>query len=71
MTDQQLRELVREAVARYLEREEAAPFVSAVPQGHSSHRVFALTIGGDVDGSCLIEPAVRCNHCRYCQSYGH
>lgn len=20
---------------------------------------------------CLIEPAVRCNHCGYCLSYGH
>jgi hypothetical protein len=27
--------------------------------------------GGDADGACLIEPAVRCTHCGYCQSYGH
>ena len=30
-----------------------------------------LARGGDGDGACLIEPAVRCNHCGYCQSYGH
>jgi hypothetical protein len=30
-----------------------------------------LLRGGDDDGNCLIEPAVRCNHCGYCQSYGH
>jgi hypothetical protein len=28
--------------------------------------------GSDVDeGACVIEPAVRCNHCGFCQSYGH
>ena len=26
---------------------------------------------GDQDGACLIEPAVRCNHCGYCLSLGH
>jgi hypothetical protein len=30
-----------------------------------------LASGGDDDGACLIEPSVRCNHCGYCQSYGH
>jgi hypothetical protein len=23
------------------------------------------------DGMCVIEPRVRCNHCGFCQSYGH
>ena len=26
---------------------------------------------GDEEGACLIEPAVRCNHCGYCLSLGH
>jgi hypothetical protein len=26
---------------------------------------------GDPEGRCLIEPAVACNHCGYCKSYGH
>src|SRR6266576_3296916 len=26
---------------------------------------------GDEEGACLIEPAVRCNHCGYCLSMGH
>ena len=26
---------------------------------------------GDAEGACLIEPAVRCNHCGYCLSLGH
>ena len=23
------------------------------------------------DSQCLIEPAVRCNHCGYCECHGH
>ena len=30
-----------------------------------------LPAGADTDGPCLIEPAVMCNHCGYCKSYGH
>ena len=30
-----------------------------------------LASGGDGDGMCIIEPAVRCTHCGYCQSFGH
>ena len=30
-----------------------------------------LPAGAELDGPCLIEPAVLCNHCGYCQSYGH
>ena len=33
-----------------------------------SHYRYALT---QSDGPCLIEPAVQCNHCGYCQSHGH
>jgi len=33
--------------------------------------LLPLPRGGDTDGACLIEPAVRCNHCGYCLSYGH
>jgi hypothetical protein len=27
--------------------------------------------GAESGGSCLIEPAVRCNFCGYCQSLSH
>ena len=37
----------------------------------ASHVLFALPNGTDVGGSCIIEPAVLCNHCGYCKSYGH
>ena len=33
-----------------------------------SHYRYALAPS---DGPCIIEPAVQCNHCGYCQSHGH
>jgi hypothetical protein len=41
------------------------------PSHHSSHLLFMLPTGSDADGPCIIEPAVNCNHCGYCKSYGH
>lgn len=80
MRDDELRAMVREAVARHLET--AAPVPSAdgrvrSPSGppwkqHSSHARFAVLMTPvDEDAPCIIEPAVRCTHCAFCQSYGH
>lgn len=45
----------------------ASPFTA-----HPSHVFLTVLPGSDVgDGMCVIEPAVRCNHCGFCQSYGH
>jgi hypothetical protein len=41
------------------------------PRHHASHAMFILPTGLDADGPCLIEPAVTCNHCGYCKSFGH
>lgn len=80
MTDEQLRALVRDSVARHLGREAtglpgvpagAAPPFAAPLRLHPSHYRYALTSGGDETGPCLIEPTVTCNHCGYCQSHGH
>ena len=39
---------------------------------HSSHLLMHIAAGSDVDeGMCVIEPAVRCSHCRFCRSLGH
>ena len=73
MTEQELRALVREAIARHA----AAPTVHAAAhplafvRQHASHGRFVLPAGIDSDGPCIIEPAVTCNHCGYCKSYGH
>ena len=39
---------------------------------HASHVLLKVLPGSEVDdGTCVIEPRVRCNHCGFCQSYGH
>ena len=79
MTEQELRALVRDAIAHH---QAAAPGGgAALPHGpasdlvvvrqHSSHGLFAVPSGADADGPCVIEPAVQCNHCGYCKSLGH
>ena len=73
MNEQQLRALVREAVARHLGS--AAPDVGQLtPIGpaatsHPSHAMYLTLV--NVGDACLIEPAVPCNHCGYCKSHGH
>jgi hypothetical protein len=78
VNDQELREMIRESIARHLgpPTEQAAAERSGLPgfrfSAHASHALLPLVRGGDSgDGACLIEPAVRCNHCGYCLSYGH
>jgi len=77
MTEQELRVLVREAIARHLEGQgpaagpvAASAFVpvASVVHAHLSHAKFALPALGE---SCIIEPSVACNHCGFCKSYGH
>lgn len=81
MTDAELRALVRDAVARHLTRtaepavRPVAPLpptttIDAVPwRGHASHQLYVSLV--NVDSSCVIEPAVQCDHCGYCKSHGH
>jgi hypothetical protein len=70
MDEQALRALVREAVTRHLGATGAhAP--SGAPLRvvtDASHYRYTLP---ESDGPCLIEPAVQCTHCGYCQSHGH
>lgn len=73
MNEEQLRALVRAAIARHA-GPSAPQTMAPAPSGraHPSHGMFAmLPAGSDSDGPCLIEPAVMCNHCGYCKSYGH
>ena len=81
MKEHELRAFVREAVARHLgDREDVRPVVPDRPagvlvaglpdsSGHASHAVYINLV--NVDDACVIEPAVRCNHCNYCRSHGH
>lgn len=73
VSEQELRAMVRDAIARHAG-------VGPAPTGsttldacrhHASHVRLPVPRGGDDDGACVIEPAVRCNHCGFCQSFGH
>ncbi len=78
MNEDQLRAMVREAVARHLGGRAAAPSTTtrSVParqpsawSDHPSHHVY-LTVVNTTD-ACVIEPSVPCDHCGYCKSHGH
>ena len=81
MNEQELRTLVREAIARHATGHAPLPagatgatthrVAQLLPPPHASHAMFILPTGLDADGPCLIEPAVTCNHCGYCKSLGH
>lgn len=86
MDEQQVRLLVRQAIARHMggapaavaaaPRPLAAPVVAhAVPAtattaGHISVAQFHLVRPAG-ETDCLIEPSVTCNHCGHCLCYGH
>ena len=69
MTEEQLRSLVRDAIARALPGSQP-PSTAANHARHPSHGLFVIPAGGD-NGACIIEPAVPCTHCGFCKSYGH
>ncbi|HQX80234.1 MAG TPA: hypothetical protein PKW63_00685 [Vicinamibacterales bacterium] len=74
MNEAELRSLVRTAVARHLgHAPPAMPTAAPVPSAPltllSSHAVYAGLV--NVTEDCLIEPAVKCDHCGYCKSHGH
>ena len=74
MHDQELRALVRDAVARHLSVSQASEvsrlvFESTPSDRHSSHAIYLTVV--NIDHACVIEPDVRCHHCQYCKSHGH
>ena len=82
MTDDDIRAVVRDAIARHVTPaagnppRPAAAGSGAVPgidveHRHSSQGLFVYQLGAldQDDGACLIEPSVRWMHCGYCQSY--
>jgi hypothetical protein len=84
MNEQELRGLVREAIERHLGRPDMVDGRSSIVDrpssivdgrvfsDHASHILLKVIPGSQIDdGMCVIEPAVRCNHCGFCQSYGH
>jgi hypothetical protein len=71
MTEDDLRQLVRDAIARVRTSHAPSHFAPSDAPSHPSHLLFAVSSGADREGPCIIEPAVLCNHCGYCKSLGH
>lgn len=81
MTDDEIRSLVRVAIQKHLgssstaqpkvesgfSRTDAAP---QPPLLSITFSRYALPRAAD-DTMCIVEPAVTCNHCGYCQCHGH
>jgi hypothetical protein len=77
MTEDDLRALVRQAVARHLAPTGVDPAAGGgsgpgapAPGVHPSFGRYLLPREPGDSGACLIEPAVKCNHCGFCQSHG-
>jgi hypothetical protein len=72
MTEQELRQLVRGVIAERRSASAGPPDPAVIPlpsmREHASHGLFVIPAQGE---TCIIEPAVTCNHCGYCKSYGH
>ena len=79
MNEQELRAIVRDAIARHAGAERcprAAESAAAACRSrwHVSTRAMRSSRcppGRTQVAPCVIEPAVACNHCGYCKSYGH
>ena len=82
MNEQELRSLVRAAVARQLGS--AAPVGASGDEcdapARTSHKPIYLPVLSshtlytglvNVGDDCVIEPAVKCDHCGYCKSHGY
>jgi hypothetical protein len=70
VTDAELRAIVRDAIARRMGADDPArtPRLSLRHDADPSHARYDLS---NPTEACLIEPAVRCNHCSYCKSHGY
>jgi hypothetical protein len=72
MTEEELRALVQAAIARHAQAGSYPPPLTAMaPAFHPSHGMLTVPAGSEMDGPCIIEPVVMCNHCGYCKSMGH
>ena len=72
MTDDEIRELVRGAIARHLggAGSPAPPHPAPATAVPISFARYPIPRAAD-DVMCVIEPAVRCNHCGFCECHGH
>ena len=82
MNEQELRAIVRAAVARQMGTGAPTAGTSAAPCApthgandpvplplFSSHTLYTGLV--NVGDACVIEPEVKCDHCGYCKSHGY
>lgn len=74
MNDAELRSLIRAAVQRHIasSNEPVSTKLAMVQEsevGMAFGQYHLERAAGDT--MCLIEPAVRCNHCGFCKCHGH
>jgi hypothetical protein len=81
MNDEELRSLIRQAIHRHMGapqgQEPASPKLGVIQASEGGSQPISISFGqyqlerlaGDT--SCLIEPAVQCNHCGFCKCHGH
>ena len=77
MNEQELRAMIRDAVARHMGG--GTPLPVALPSPplvpgpvtlpHPSHGLYISVV--NTTDACVIEPSVSCDHCGYCKSHGH
>jgi hypothetical protein len=73
VNDDEIRALIRTAIGKHLGAAPAPVESAGVPPVAMANISFARYVlpRAEDDTMCLIEPAVRCNHCGYCQCHGH
>ncbi len=86
MNEEELRLLVRAAIQRHLgNATPESDFARETPRelrrdaafGRTCEPAVSISFGqyqlerAKDDTMCLIEPAVRCNHCGFCKCHGH
>jgi len=81
MTDDEIRSLIRVAIEKHMgaasERRGASLDAPAITIAPPQPPVLSMSFGryalprAEEDTMCIIEPAVTCNHCGYCQCHGH
>jgi len=77
MNDEELRLLIRDAISRHMSASAPAPESPRELRRDAvgSHASLSFAqyhlLRADGDTSCIIEPAVQCNHCGFCKCHGH
>ena len=82
MNDDELRSLIRLAIQKHVGVSASAPGNTLelrrdAASGRGPDTTVSISFGqyqlerAKDDTSCLIEPAVQCNHCGFCKCHGH